>query len=49
MKKTGLTSGASSAKTIKHPATKAYQQNGMPATAETRGIVIENEKKVVRE
>lgn len=47
--KTGLTSGASSAKTIKHPATKAYQQNGMPATAETRGIVIENEKKVVRE
>ena len=47
--KTGLTSGASSAKTIKHPATKAFQQNGMPATAETRGIVIENEKKVVRE
>ena len=46
--KTGLTSGVGSAKIVEHPATQAYQQNGMPATATTRGIVIEKDKKTIK-
>lgn len=38
-----------SAQVVEHPAaTRAYTMQGMPATANTRGIVIQNQQKTVR-
>ena len=36
------------AQVVEHPATRAYTLQGTPATASTRGIVIEGSQKVVR-
>ena len=46
--KTGQTVGVKSAKVVEHPATHAFQQNAIPATTDTHGVVIEKNKKVMK-
>ena len=46
--KKGQTVGVKSAKVVEHPATHAFQQNAIPATTDTHGVVIEKNKKVMK-
>lgn len=46
--KTGQTEGVRHAIIVEHPAKRAYTSNGVPATTTTRGVVIEDNQKVVR-
>jgi len=46
--KSSQAAGLESAPVIEHPATRAYRLDGTPATDSTRGIVIEDQHKVVR-
>ena len=46
--KTGQNIGIHSATVVEHPATQSYRIDGIQATDETRGIVIENQQKVVK-
>ncbi len=46
--KTGKDVGVQSASIIEHPATHTYRIDGTNATDNTRGIVIENQQKVIR-
>lgn len=46
--KKGTVVGVQSASIIEHPATRAYRVNGTPATSNSRGIIIENNQKVMR-
>ena len=45
--KTGQAVGVRAAQVVEHPATRAYRLDGTPATESSRGIVIQNEQKVV--
>ncbi len=45
---TGQATRIGNATIVKHPATQAYRLDGTPATEATRGIVVEEQKKVVR-
>ena len=40
--------GVRAANIVEHPASRAYRLDGTPAQENTRGIVIENQQKVVR-
>ena len=44
---TGEPTAVSAAQVVEHPAARAYTLQGTPATASTRGIVIQNQQKVV--
>ena len=46
--KTGQNIGVHSATVVEHPATQAYRIDGIQATDATRGIIIENQQKVVK-
>ena len=46
--KTGQNIGIHSATVVEHPATQSYRIDGIQATDATRGIVIENQQKVVK-
>ena len=46
--KTGQNIGIHSATVVEHPSTQSYRIDGIQATDETRGIVIENQQKVVK-
>ena len=46
--KTGQNIGIHSATVVEHPSTQSYRIDGIQATDATRGIVIENQQKVVK-
>ncbi|MBQ9641836.1 MAG: phosphatase PAP2 family protein [Bacteroidaceae bacterium] len=47
--KTGQSVGISrTAATVEHPATRAYRLDGTPATDTTRGILIQNQQKIIK-
>ena len=46
--KTGQAVGVRAAQVVEHPAARAYRLDGIPATESDRGIVIQNEQKVIK-